>query len=189
MAAPFVVLVVCRANVCRSPLAAALLERYVHDAVLGDAVAVRSGGTAVLDALPMCVDAAEWGAVELAHISAPVTHEDLVAADLILAVDRENRAACAILEPGCRPRMFTLRQAAALAELVGTTEGIVGEPADQLRWLVGEWDGERALLAGRDEELDDIEDRHGPGPHEEVFDEVDEASRAVATALQQVCLR
>ncbi|MDI1290063.1 MAG: hypothetical protein PSX37_08980 [bacterium] len=187
MAAPFVVLVVCRANVCRSPLAAALIQRYVREAGLDADVGVRSAGTSVLDGLPMCGEAAAWAGVTSTQISTPVIREDLVNADLVLAADRETRAACAILEPGCRPRLFTLTQAAVLADVAAADADADAESGDRLRWLVGEWDAERVLLAGRDEDRDDVADRHGPAPHPEVFHEVDEASRAIATAFRQVC--
>lgn len=187
MTHPLNILVVCRANVCRSPLAADLIARYSASAGLGDAIAVHSAGTDALDALPRCADARAWSASQDRALAAEVTQADLLGADLVLAADRESRAACAILDPGCRPHLFTLRQAAVLADAAGMPAAALGDRGDRLRWLVAEWDAERMILSGRDEESDDIADHHGPAPHAGVFEEIDEACRSIVTGFARYC--
>ncbi len=160
-----------------------LITRYAARAGIGGAIVVRSAGTDALDESPMCAQALERLGESPPHAASALTYADLLSADLILAVDRESRAACAILDPGCRPHLFTLRQAAFLASgAEGGSSGLT-VPAERLRWLVGEWDAQRVLLAGRDEESDDIGDRHGPAPHAEVFEEIDEACEAIVAGF------
>ena len=183
MSHPLNVLVVCRANVCRSPFGSELITRYSQRAGLSGVIVARSAGTDALDELPMCAQALDRLADSPAHLAAELTYADLLSADLILAVDRESRAACAILDPGCRPHLFTLRQAAFLASNAEGESSALTDQADRLRWLVGEWDAQRALLAGRDEDADDIVDRHGPAPHAEVFDGIDEACEAIVAGF------
>lgn len=183
MAEPLSVLIVCRANVCRSPLAALLMERYLEAAGRSGEVVVRSVGTDVTPGAPTCQEAAEWSGVPGADCATGLTSADLAAADLVLAADRVSRSACASLGPGCRPRLFTLRQAAHLAEAVEAERPLNIEPEARLRWLVGEWDAARGLLAGREEAQDDIVDRHGAASHVEVFEELDSAVRSIVDAF------
>ena len=185
MVEPLSVLIVCRANVCRSPLAAHLMERYATAAGLGDVIAVRAAGTDVVTEVTSCREADEWVGVKDGHRATRLSVAHLGAADLILAADRENRSACAMLDPACRTRLFTLRQAAHLAGAVAAGPPPVSDPARRLLWLVGEWDAARVLLSGRDEQSDDIVDRHGPQEHADVFEELDSAVRAIVAAFDR----
>jgi protein-tyrosine phosphatase len=181
---------------CRSPLAQAVLARDLADADADAAglVDVTSAGVLAEPGGPMCEGAAAWlgldpGWRESRELDAAM----LRAADLVLAIDRTHRAACARLDPSCRPRLFTLRQAAALARAVAEIlaagelpEGapdLPAGPVERMRWLVGEMDAARGLLAGRDEASDDIEDRHGPAEHGATFRQVADAAAAMATTL------
>ncbi|MFC5381903.1 hypothetical protein [Aquipuribacter nitratireducens] len=144
------VLVVCTANVCRSPVAAALLDRRVHASGRGDLV-VRSAGTAAVTGAGVCPEAvrlllgAEDGAPDggdplSSHAARPVDRAALRAADLVLVMTRDHRAAVAALDPLSRSRTFTLREAATLGEAVG-----VGDAADVTR-LVEAMDAARGLV-------------------------------------------
>ena len=135
-----------------------------------------------------------WAGIDArAHAARDLEAGLLVQADLVLAADRTHRAACARLVPACRPRLFTLRQAAALARTVAgrvaageLPEGappLPDEPVARMRWLVGEMDAARGTLAGRDEADDDIEDRHWQSTHEPTFEAVAAATDALADAL------
>ena len=86
------VLVLCRANVCRSVFAAALLSTRLG--ALG--IRVSSAGLEATSALPACtkVDRAlhRLGTELDAHAARPCTEEDLERADLILVMTREQGA-------------------------------------------------------------------------------------------------
>ena len=191
---PFRILVVCTANVCRSPLA----ERVLLRELAGTDVVVTSAGTHAEPGDPMCPGSAGWLGVDpTTHAARELDRDLLRDADLVLAADRTHRGACARLAPDCRPRLFTVRQAAGLASYVAacTADGRLPDgapplpesPGERLRWLVGEMDAARGLLPARPEEADDIADRHGPAPHADVFAEVDEATTEIGRAMR-TCL-
>jgi len=107
------VLFVCTGNICRSPLAAALLAAAAPD------VDVASAGTAVVEGAPcpaaILAEADALGLDLRGHVSAPLTRDVLDGADLVLALAREHRAAVARSSPRAARRTFTLREAARLA--------------------------------------------------------------------------
>lgn len=160
------ILVVCTANICRSPAAAALLS-YELGQRFGESVRVASAGTEALAGSPACELSTalvgaypRWtgGSGSLAHpdhVSRQVAAADLAASALVLGLDRTHRAALAHLAPAARQRTFTLRQAAAIAAAVGGQVAAGGLPAgapplpgpaaDRLRWLVAEVDAGRGL--------------------------------------------
>lgn len=104
-------LVVCKANLCRSPVVAQLLADGLGAA--GVAAVVRSRGL-----LPGGVESperyveivAERG-IELGqHRSAQLAPGDLEAADLVLPMTRELLRELVVREPACWPKAFTLRE-------------------------------------------------------------------------------
>lgn len=91
------VLIVCTANVCRSPMAAALLETKLAASDLRGRVAVRSRGTAVAapgaPADPRVRSLLAEVGVKMGRGSArQVKVEDLAWADLILVMEPQHRA-------------------------------------------------------------------------------------------------
>lgn len=141
----FRILVVCTANICRSPAAAALLSRELADrpvavhsagvaaqagqpacdlssALVGEFVAREYGGTtdSELSVVESSTDGpADRGVTPLGrHRSRLVDAEMLSDAGLILALDRSHRAELARVDPASRARTFTLRQAAGLSDVV-----------------------------------------------------------------------
>jgi protein-tyrosine phosphatase len=132
-------LVVCTANVCRSPLAARLLADALPDA------AVTSAGVQALADAPMCAVSAsvlpEGDVVE--HVARQLSAGLVRSADLVLTMEREQRSAAVRLAPGTQSSVFTLREAAALAG------GLVdrGAPLPQdLRSLAAALHGLRGLV-------------------------------------------
>lgn len=113
------VLIVCSANICRSPYAELRLRRALGSPDDG-CVEVTSAGIAALDGARMCPTMRnalrERGVTRHAdrHRSRSVTADDLAAA-LILAADRSVLTALLRLNPEVRRRAFTLTQAAHLA--------------------------------------------------------------------------
>lgn len=106
-------LVVCAANVCRSPFAAFLLGRALPD------IDVASVGVTARAGDPLCrftkerIDELPGGA-EFAnsHVSTRLDAESIDRADLILTASEAERSAVATLAPASRPKTFTLVEAA-----------------------------------------------------------------------------
>ena len=120
-------LVVCTANVCRSPLAARTLERALDGSGLGP-IAVSSAGTRALEGEAMCpvsaedLDAGDAGfAAE--HRARQLTGDLVRGADLVLTMEREQRSAAVQAAPGSQSKVFTLREAEALLGVLAQRDG------------------------------------------------------------------
>jgi protein-tyrosine phosphatase len=132
-------------------------------AALGSAASVRSGGM-LGDGQPPCPEAiavmASYGLDIAAHRSRRVTAEDLEAADLTLAMARENLRHAVVTAPAVWPRAFTLKELVRRGGAVGprpTGEDLIG-------WLARAHGGrERAALLG-DSAADDVADPAGGPP-------------------------
>lgn len=106
---------VCLGNICRSPMAAAVLEHLIDRAGLADAVTVSSAGTGDWHigepADPRTVATLqERGLDATRHRARQFTSDEFAKYDLILAMDRDNYAALRRLAPAdadlSRLRMF-----------------------------------------------------------------------------------
>ena len=141
-------------------MAEALLTNRLS--ALGSAAAVRSGGM-LGDGEPPRPEAitvmAGYGLDIAAHRSRRVTAEDLEAADLTLAMARENLRHAVVTVPAVWPRAFTLKELVRRGEAVGPRA-----PGEDLAgWLARAHDGrERTALLG-DSAADDVADPTG-GP-------------------------
>lgn len=197
MTGQVIFLVVCTANVCRSPAAEILLNLAFRRDDLDGGLRAQSAGVDAVPGASMCAQTRErLGAEAPGHAARRLTSADLDRATIVLALDRSHRSACARLAPGCRSRLFTLRQAALLADGVravlakgGRPAGsppLPAEPGDRLRWFVAELDAARGDLAGEPEADLDIRDRHGSAPHGDVVDEISEATGQLAAAVAAV---
>lgn len=115
----FRVLVVCTANLCRSPMAEFLLAAAVREQpALTGVWQVRSAGTnAVMDhAMHPLADAvlAERGVPHEQFRTRKLTDDAVAGADLVLTATREHRRRVVELVPGAVQRSFTLLQFARL---------------------------------------------------------------------------
>ena len=156
------IVVLCTANVCRSPMVAALLSRRLI--ALGAAVPVRSAGMIRTGDPPypeVVSVMASHGVDIAAHRSRVACASDLARADLILAMARDNLRYAVITEPAAWPRTFTLKELVRRGEQIGPRGP--GEPL--ACWLSRAHAGrERASLLGASGE-DDVADPAG-GPFE-----------------------
>ena len=119
----FGVLLVCQANVCRSPSAEALFEHRIDSLALAGSLAFSSAGVRPEPAAGWCRTALSYvrrrGCQPAPdHVPRRLDVDLIEPADLVLAMSRRERAAIVRLVPTAAPRTFTLVEAAALAEAV-----------------------------------------------------------------------
>ena len=159
--APASILVLCSANQCRSPMAAALLNRRLG--AFGSRVAVRSAGL-LQEGEPPSPGAISalvpYGLDISGHRSHGVTVADLTWADLVLGMAREHVRHAVVTAPDTWPRAFTLKELVRRGEEIGPAKP--GEPLTE--WLDRVHEGrERAALLG-DSPVDDVADPMGGPP-------------------------
>lgn len=114
-------LVVCTANLVRSPVAEAALKAWVQREGRPD-LAVSSRGVAAADG--MSVPAALVQAIRPyfldlhSHRSRRIAREDVEAATVVLAMTEAQRETLQLLLPSATPRIFSLREFARLVSVV-----------------------------------------------------------------------
>lgn len=133
MPEPARLLVLCTANVCRSPLGAALVDQVVSEHLSPGAVEVTSAGTHARAGEPAAPEtariAARWRLDLADHHARPLTRDLVASADLILAMEDAHRVAALRMVPSALPRTFTWLELARLAPEVGQVRGRPGTPA------------------------------------------------------------
>jgi len=167
-------LVVCTANLCRSPVAAGLLARRLADVVDTDGRAwtVSSAGTERFPGLVEPDTAAAAAALGLditTHASRQLSADDLAAADLIVTMTRAHVRAVVATDLSAWPRTFTLK------ELVRRSQ-IAAEPGAGFDgWLAAAGAGRRAADMLAPSEDDDVTDpyRRGRAANDAMVREVD----------------
>lgn len=193
------VLVVCAANVCRSPAAALTLARLLEWRDEFRDVAVTSAGVAAVPEGGACElvvrlreEDAEWAAVARAHRPRQLVRADVEAAAIVLAASRGVRSAVIAMTPSARRHAFTLREALRLGAGFAPEPGASG--AEVVRAFASHADAARGLIAPpRPSRLalrarpagDDIDDGHGrrPRPHRRAVHDAAAAAEALAAML------
>jgi protein-tyrosine phosphatase len=174
------IVVLCTANVCRSPMAAALLARRL--AALGVTVPVRSAGMLRRGDPPrpeVVSIMAVYGIAIASHRSRIACIADLADAALVLAMTREHLRYAVVTEPGAWPRTFTLRELVRRGTQIGPRRP--GEPLSG--WLARAHAGrDRASLLG-DRAEDDVPDPAG-GPPRAFADTASLLDRLVADMVE-----
>jgi len=175
------VLVVCTANVSRSPLAAAMLRDVLRP--LAASAEVRSAG---VDAAPhlgidrRAVDAGrELGITVGDHVPQQVTPTTLLWANLVLAMTREHVRELVLIEPTVFPRAFTLKQFVRLA-----VDGpMVGEPIES--WVDRTGAGRQMRDLVGEDTSDDVSDPYGgsASTHRRVALELHELTSQIGARL------
>ncbi|BDI21652.1 hypothetical protein [Herbiconiux sp. L3-i23] len=152
-------LVLCRANVCRSALAEFRLNRALERSGGHDGIEIVSAGTDARPGSPICADVAarisreEGGALFAnSHASMALTDELIASSALVITMTARQRGIVARMLPGSQHKTFTLHEAVALASVVG--DGITG--LDSLEAVAARLHGAR-WRAARSVEDDTIE--------------------------------
>ena len=145
--------VVCSANVCRSPMAAALLRQRAGDSgiELGVWSAGMIGGGRRVD--PAVLRAMGRLGIDLdSHRSVALAELDLPALDLVLTMERDHLREVVVADPALWARTFTLKEYVRRARTAGSRR--LNEPWDH--WLRRLGRGrDRAELLG-DDHADDV---------------------------------
>lgn len=137
-------LVVCTANVCRSPLGERLLQLHLAPAL---GIDVSSAGVRGLVGAEMCpVSALELPSGDpfpARHVARSLERDLVMTADLVVTMEREHRSAAVRLAPGAQSKVFTLSEALMLAR--GLDER-GGPPAADLATLAKQLHGMRGIV-------------------------------------------
>jgi protein-tyrosine phosphatase len=159
----FTILVVCTANLCRSPIAQFLLASAIRDdAALAGTWRVSSAGTHATPGSPMhpLADAVltERGVPHAPFRTRVLTAEAVAAADLVLTATREHRRRVVELAPNTVRRAFTLREFGRLARVLPDT---AGQGSDRGARLVAQVPMARSLSVPASPDDDEIPDPIG----------------------------
>lgn len=182
---PLRFLVVCTANISRSPLAAALLDRHLRAA--GVAAVVGSAGTlgTHLSVDEHSVTAGRELGVDLSDHRARALTAELVADEgrsLVITMERAHAREVALLDNDVWRRTFTLK------ELVRTARATRGDEADPHRWCaqLAERRSLQDLLG--DDPSDDIADTYGTSlaVHRRTAAEFDELVARLVSAVPKL---
>lgn len=163
-APPARILVVCTANICRSPMTAALLEAHLDRTLPADQPrpVITSAGTHARVGDPaaerMVVVAERWGLDLSTHRSRPVDAELVGGQDVVLTMEDRHRKAVSRLAAGATQRTFLLTEFARLIQDLDASAGGGGDLPSLLQQLQGR-------RAGTTRHHDDIPDPYG-GPDE-----------------------
>ncbi len=149
---------VCTGNVCRSPMAAALLSHHLASAGVPASVSsagLLEGGAPVT---PGAVAAMRLRGIDVSsHRSQQIDVAMLADADLVIGMASEHVRESATLLPSTWPRTFTLRQLVRRAQEVGARAG----PEDLEDWLARLHEGRDTLELIGSSVADDIADPMG----------------------------
>ncbi len=170
------VLVVCSANVCRSPLAARLLSASLE-------VPVTSAGSRARAGSPAC----HVSNFSMDHRAVRLEAAHVRGATLVLGAAREHRSAAVALVPSAQTRSFTLLQAARLASWV-SAQGVAAptglSASERLAWWVEELDAARGDAPRGEAADDDLPDPHeSSARHDTVIPQLTAAVQSLATVL------
>lgn len=164
------ILVVCSANVRRSPAIAGLLRAGTASVggLTAEGITVSSRGTAAAvgqGADALLTDELKALGIDLSdHVARQLAESDIARADLIVAAEREHRRAVVSLVPDAVTRTFTLRELAALSSTVRREElhPATDTAAARLHELVRRVPRQRASRVIRDPRVDDLADLKRP---------------------------
>lgn len=137
MAAPGRILVVCTANVCRSPIGEHLLRTLFVRHGMGREIEVESAGTAARPGDPMALESARiiasWGGNPRDHEARLLVPSLVRDSSLVLTMEESHRDEILRIAPSALPRTFTWLEFARLvstASRSSTSDGITARDRD-----------------------------------------------------------
>lgn len=180
--------VVCTANICRSPLAEAMLARAAEERLGPDApVHVSSSGVHGLAgerAAPLSVEEARHRGLDLSRHTARVTDElGVWRADLVLTMTESHRGRIVRLLPAVARSTFTIREFARLTAALKPVEAEL-PVRERVRFVTRLAHGARAYVA-RPPGREDVADPYG-GPRAGYVATADELEDLVAAVAPQL---
>ncbi len=111
------VLLVCTGNICRTPMAEALLRQLIDRERLENVMSVESAGTWAMEGNPVSENTRrvclEHGLEVSAHRARPIDHAMVKKADIILCLAEQHKLDLLTIYPHFRNKIFTLREFAA----------------------------------------------------------------------------
>lgn len=197
---PFTIVVVCTANICRSPIA----ERLLRHSLDNDAwrlqrdvpIVVRSAGTRATDR-PLPADTVgelvRLGLSTAQHTPVLLDASVLADADLVLGLTREHRRSIVRVAPRMATRSFTLVEYARIMNFIRTERATSIPPYDAL--AAGDFLRELTALAARlrgsmppqgDPDDLDIEDPYNRGTavYRRVADRIADSTAMIVDSLR-----
>jgi protein-tyrosine phosphatase len=176
------VLFVCTANIVRSPIAAALLEKRLQGAA--SEVIVESAGLRETDALldGGALRVLDEQGVDLSrHHSRAIDSAMVGAATLVVGMEREHVRETVLLDASIWPRTFTLKELVRRGEATGSRR-----PGETIADWIARAHGDRTQrdLLGADR-ADDVADPFGgpPGGYEDAAEEIDDLVTRLVSLL------
>lgn len=163
------ILTVCTGNICRSPLAALVLQERLGDVgvvATSAGVRARAGDRMPVEAVELAVGHGVPADRIEAHAARYLTEGLLREPDLVLAMDRAHRRAIVELAPSKLRTAFTIREFERLSAATpdeAIRAGAAGDdPRDRLRGALAVLAGQRGLvLPPADPADDDVVDPYG----------------------------
>lgn len=156
------ILFVCEGNICRSPVAAALLTKGLADA--GVALTVASAGTRALIGSPAdpttSAVAAQQGIGLSEHRARQLDRATAASATVLLAASRRIRSAAVAIHPPSVRYAFTLRQLGRILTETGFIAPAV-DPHERIAELVRHTTEHRGRYLIADPAADDVIDPFG----------------------------
>jgi protein-tyrosine phosphatase len=180
------ILMVCTANVCRSPMAAALLQDHLQ--ANGIEAVVTSAGThtgGVLIDQEAVIAMEERGLDITAHSPRPLDRAtvDEDGADLVVAMTRSQLRAVAVIGPGVFQRSFTAKELARRTHRAMFEPGLDAPTFAAWRDAVGEGRLARDLIG--DDPSDEVADPYGESlaAHRSTADQLDALMAAITRSI------
>lgn len=148
------VLAVCRANVCRSPLAAFRLQGELPTAFGRESLKVASVGTETVDGAKICAEVyrrllpADGAAFAARHVASQLDEGAVAKAQLILTMTAAARGSVGAVTPSARAKTFTLVEAVGLLELEPSVTELdaVAASDDRVAAVAGVLNNRRGLM-------------------------------------------